>query len=64
MSSHSVRYRFLILFLVLLLSSVPFSSFAEVHIGQDKPADWYERNLMTVIVAETAYNDVIIIQQG
>ncbi len=49
---------------VVLLLSVSASAGAEVFVNGEKPADWQERNLMTIIVAETVYNDAIFIQQG
>ena len=57
--------RLLILAVAVILSlSVCASCMADVFVNQEKPADWEERKILTVIVAETVYNDAFIIQQG
>ncbi len=57
--------RLLILTVAVILSlSVCASCMADVFVNQEKPADWEERKILTVIVAETVYNDAFIIQQG
>ena len=50
--------------LVLLALSIFASGTAEVFVNQEKPEDWEERKILTVIIAETVYNDAFIIQQG
>ncbi len=55
-------FRFLLLLSALLLLASAAS--ADVFVGQEKPADWEERDLMKITVFETTYNDAIIITQG
>lgn len=50
--------------LILLALSVCIQGTADVFVSQEKPEDWEERKILTVIVAETVYNDAFIIQQG
>lgn len=64
MKKHIAARIFVILQLLLFASAAPFSSIAEVYIGKDKPEDWDSRDLLTVVVAETNYNDAIFIRQG
>ena len=57
--------RFLIPVIVFLLSSfICVPGTADVFVNRKKPEDWEERKLLTVVVAETVYNDAFIIRQG
>lgn len=61
----SARYRILsLLTAALIFLSAPLSARAEVFIGKEKPEDWDERELLTVVCAETPANDAIFIFQG
>lgn len=57
-------FRALLLLSALVLLCAVTAAGAEVFVGQEKPADWEERDLMTVIVLETLSNDAIVIRQG
>ena len=52
------------LLLAAVLFLLPGMAAAEVHMNEEKPADWAQRDLMTVTVAEFPSNDAFIIRQG
>lgn len=49
----------ILLFLLILVFS---TASATVFIGQDKPDDWQERNLLRITVAEFPYNDAFLLE--
>lgn len=49
---------------LLLLLCLPALAAAEVHIGQDAPADWAERETLRVTILQTGRSDAILVECG
>ena len=50
--------------LTCILSLLTTSALAEVHMGQEPPADWAERPLLRVTILQTGRSDAILVECG
>lgn len=52
------------LLILLILLCLPALAAAEVHIGQEAPADWAERETLRVTILQTGRSDAILVECG
>lgn len=54
----------LVLALTVVLSGMLCGAEAEVYLNREKPADWYERELLTITMMDFYQNDAFVLQCG